>query len=144
LIEEAIDRGTYAAAGVYPYLRSQTGLTAIVSPWSEVGGTSEMLKRFADPVLRPIIEQEIIDIMHSRVESEADVYFPTKRMTLADYMAQVNREAGHALLSVINFDYDQVNTISFDEIQIDNLYGIPIFYEDFMGNDGDPWDETSF
>ncbi len=144
LIEEAIDRGTYAAADVYPYLRSQTGLTAIVPPWAEEGGTSEMLKRFADPELRPIIEQEIIDIMHSRVESEADVYFPTKRMTLADYMAQVNREAGHALLSVINFDYDQVNTISFDEIQIDNLDGEPIFYEDFMGNDGDPWDETSF
>src|SRR5699024_3527643 len=74
LIEEAIDRGTYAAADVYPYLRSQTGLTAIVPPWAEEGGTSEMLKRFADPELRPIIEQEIIDIMHSRVESEADVY----------------------------------------------------------------------
>lgn len=144
LIQDAIERGTYAAADVYPYLRSQTGLTAIVPPWAEEGGRSEMLKRFANPELRPQIEQEIIDIMHSRVESEADVYFPTKRMTLADYMAQVNGEAGQALLSVINFDYDQRNSIYFDEIHIEDAEGQSVFYEDFKGNDGESWNEASF
>src|SRR5699024_1056737 len=107
-------------------------------------GTSIMLKQFADPVLRPLIEQEIIDIMNSRVECDAVDCFQTKRLTLADYMPQVYREDAHAFLTIINLYYDQVNTISFDEIQIDNLDGEPIFYEDFMGNDGDPWDETSF
>lgn len=59
LIEEANERGTYATADVYPYLRSQTCLTAIVPPWVEDGGWDAMLERFADPELRPQIAEEI-------------------------------------------------------------------------------------
>ena len=67
LLEEANARGTYATADIYPYLRSQTGLTAIVPPWVEEGGWEAMLKRFADPELRPQIAQEIEQIIAQAV-----------------------------------------------------------------------------
>ena len=88
LIEEAWDRGTYAAADVYPYLRSQQGVTTLVPKWVEDGGRSEMLKRFADPELRQQIEQEIEEILQTKAEGPEDVYFPTTGKTLADYMEE--------------------------------------------------------
>ncbi|SFA99767.1 Urease alpha-subunit, N-terminal domain [Lentibacillus halodurans] len=144
LIEEANARGTYATADVYPYLRSQTGLTAIVPPWVEDGGWDEMLERFADPELRPQIAEEIEDIMHSRVEGPGDVYFPTKRMTLADYMEQgfnYTRD-GQALLGFLNFDYDSDITFDIDEINVRDLDGNTAFEYDFT--ESDEWESESF
>src|SRR5699024_4127838 len=144
LIEEANARGTYATADVYPYLRSQTGLTAIVPPWVEDGGWDEMLERFADPELRPQIAEEIEDIMHSRVEGPEDVYFPTKRMTLADYMEEgfdYTRD-GQALLGFLNFDYDSDITFDIDEINVQDLDGNTAFEYDFANSD--EWESESF
>mgnify|MGYP001346101722 CR=1 FL=1 len=146
LIEEANARGTYAAADVYPYLRSQTGLTAIVPQWVRDGGTSAMLERFADPELRPQIEQEIEETMHSRVEGPEDVYFPTKRKTLADYMKEGfgYDRTGRALLGFLNFEYDSDITFDIDEFTVTDSDGDTAFSYDFTGNDGDPWDPEAF
>lgn len=145
LIEEANARGTYVAADVYPYLRSQTGLTALVPPWVEEGGREKMLERFADPKLRPQIEKEIEEIMHSRVQSEEDVYFPTKRKTLADYMKDFGRDKkGKALLSFLNFDYDNSATFYIDELTVTDSEGDPAFHYDFSGHDGGQWDQERF
>ncbi|WP_176448312.1 amidohydrolase family protein [Lentibacillus sp. CBA3610] len=144
LIEEANDRGTYATADVYPYLRSQTGLTAIVPPWVEDGGWDAMLERFADPELRPQIEAEIEDIMHSRVEGPEDVYFPTRQMTLADYMDEgfnYTRD-GQALLGFLNFDYDSDITFDIDEINVQDSEGNTAFDYDFT--DSGEWESDSF
>ncbi len=144
LIEEANARGTYATADVYPYLRSQTGLTAIVPPWVEDGGREAMLERFADPELRPQIAEEIEEIMHSRVEGPEDVYFPTRRMTLADYMEQgfgYSRN-GQALLGFLNFDYDSDITFDIDEISVQDLDGNTAFAYDFTNSE--EWDSDSF
>lgn len=146
LLEEANARGTYATADVYPYLRSQTGLTAIVPPWVEEGGWEAMLERFADPELRPQIAQEIEQIMHSRVQSAADVYFPTKRRTLADYVEKGfgYDGTGKLLLGFLNFDYDNGATFYIDEIAVTNAEGETAFAYDFSGNDGDAWDPEAF
>ncbi|MBY7144677.1 amidohydrolase family protein [Virgibacillus sp. NKC19-3] len=144
MIEEANARGTYATADVYPYIRSQTGLTAIVPPWVEDGGRDAMLERFSDPELRPQIAEEIEEIMHSRVEGPEDVYFPTKQMTLADYMEEgFNYDRnGQMLLSVLNFDYDSDITIDVDEVNVKDSDGDTAFAYDFAGSD--EWESEAF
>ena len=147
LIDEANERGVYTAADVYPYLRSQTGLTAIVPPWVEEGGRSEMLKRFADPELRPIIAKEIEEIMYSRVEEPEGVYFPTKRKTLADYMETGigNADArSRTLLAFLNFDYNSKADFEISEFKVNDSKGNVIYDYDFNGDNGDEWDDSKF
>lgn len=110
LIEDAIDRGTYAAADVYPYLASQTGLTALVPAWVEDGGFDAMLDRFADPELRPQIEDEIEDVMTSRVETAEDVYFPGEDETLADVAEAEDVSPGEATMRILE-DQGSLTTI---------------------------------
>jgi N-acyl-D-aspartate/D-glutamate deacylase len=145
LINEANERGVYTAADIYPYLRSQTGLTAIVPPWVEEGGREAMLERFADPELRDIIEEEIEEIMYSRVQGPEGVYFPTKRMTLADYMETgVGNPQSRTLLSFLNLNYDQEFDVDIDEITVTNASGNTVYEYDFEGNDGEEWDASKF
>lgn len=101
LIEDAIKRGTYAAADVYPYLASQTGLTAIVPPWVQDGGRTEMLKRFKDADLRAQIIGEIHELILSRGESAADVYFPTKRLNLQQVADSQGVSPGEAVIRIL-------------------------------------------
>ncbi|MFA1822504.1 amidohydrolase family protein [Virgibacillus oceani] len=145
LINDANERGVYTAADIYPYLRSQTGLTAIVPPWVEEGGRSAMLERFADPELRPIIEEEIEEIMYSRVQGPEGVYFPTKRMTLADYMdTGVGNPRSRTLLSFLNLNYDNEFDVDIEEITVTDTNGDAVYEYDFEGNDGDEWDASKF
>src|SRR5699024_5059970 len=145
LINDANDRGVYTVADVYPYLRSQTGLTAIVPPWVEDGGTSEMLARFADPELRPQIEEEIEEIMYSRVEDPEGVYFPTKRKTLADYMENgLDETRNRSFLSILNLDYDTEFDVDIDQLEVTTASGNTAYEYDFTGNDGDEWDSSKF
>ncbi|NDL56130.1 N-acyl-D-amino-acid deacylase family protein [Phytoactinopolyspora mesophila] len=87
LLEEANARGTYAAADVYPYLRSQTGINATIPQWIRDGGEAAMFERFDDPGLRPRIEQEIEDLLHSRVPGPEDVWIRSLGQTLAQVAA---------------------------------------------------------
>ncbi|GAB3805882.1 N-acyl-D-amino-acid deacylase family protein [Virgibacillus kimchii] len=145
LINEANDRGVYTAADIYPYLRSQTGLTAIVPPWAEEGGREAMLDRFADPELRDIIEQEIEDIMYSRVQGPEGVYFPTKRMTLADYMETgVGNPRSRSLLSFLNLNYEQEFDVDIEEITVKNASEDVVWNYEFQGEDGEEWDRSIF
>ncbi|WP_240452301.1 amidohydrolase family protein [Virgibacillus sp. YIM 98842] len=145
LINDANERGVYTAADIYPYLRSQTGLTAIVPPWAEEGGRSAMLERFRDPELRDVIEEEIEEIMYSRVQGPEGVYFPTKRMTLADYMdTGVGNPRSRTLLSFLNLNYEQEFDVDIDEITVTNANGNVVYEEDFEGADGDGWDRSKF
>ena len=101
LIEDAIKRGTYAAADVYPYLASQTGITAIVPNWAEDGGHQAMLDRFKDEAQRAQIIEEIHELILSRGESAADVYFPTKRQTLQELADSQVVSPGEAVIRII-------------------------------------------
>src|SRR5690625_1547954 len=145
LINDANERGVYTAADIYPYLRSQTGLTAIVPPWVEEGGREAMLERFADPELRDVIEEEIEEIMYSRVQGPEGVYFPTKRMTLADYMETgIGDARSRTLLSFLNLNYDHEFDVEIDELTVTNASGNIVYEYDFEGEDGDGWDASHF
>lgn len=126
LLEAANARGTYAAADQYPYLASQTGLTAIVPTWVQEGGFEAMLARFADPELRPQIAAEIEQTMRDRVEGPDDVYFPTKRSTLADIAAEMGVEPGEATMRILETD-GSLRTIYFfgDEADFKRIMQFP-------------------
>lgn len=145
LINDANERGVHTGADIYPYLRSQTGLTAIVPPWVEEGGRSEMLKRFADPELRDIIDKEIEEIMYSRVEGPEGVYFPTKRKTLADYMETgIDEARSRSLLAFLNLNYDHEFDIDVEELNVKGPNGDIVYEYDFNGDNGGGWDDKKF
>jgi N-acyl-D-aspartate/D-glutamate deacylase len=59
LIEAARKRGVNVQANVYPYTRGNNNLSSIVPPWAHEGGTSKMLERLKDPIVRPRLKKEI-------------------------------------------------------------------------------------
>ncbi|MET3699829.1 dihydroorotase/N-acyl-D-amino-acid deacylase [Bacillus oleivorans] len=106
LIDAAIERGTYTAADVYPYLASQTGINAIVPNWAEDGGRQAMLDRFKDPELRAQITDEIEELILDRGESAADVYFPEKRQNLQQFADSQGVRPGEAVIRILETEGD--------------------------------------
>ncbi|MEC7566952.1 MAG: D-aminoacylase [Planctomycetota bacterium] len=60
LIEQARQRGVNVQANVYPYTRGNNNLISIIPPWAHEGGTSQLLKRLADPKDRARIKRDIL------------------------------------------------------------------------------------
>jgi N-acyl-D-aspartate/D-glutamate deacylase len=58
-IAAARRNGQEVEAHVYPYRAGQNNLASIVPPWAHEGGRDAMLKRLADPSLRPRLQKEI-------------------------------------------------------------------------------------
>ncbi|HEV7920370.1 MAG TPA: D-aminoacylase [Thermoanaerobaculia bacterium] len=58
-IEAARREGIDAAANVYPYPASSTGLSTLVPNWALEGGYAELQKRLRDPRQRPRIAEEL-------------------------------------------------------------------------------------
>ena len=101
LIDEANARGTYTAADVYPYLRSQTGIHATIPPWIKEGGRDEMLARFEDPQLRPQIIEDIEELMHSRVPGPEGVWIRDFGRTLDDVAQEMGVRPGEAVIRIV-------------------------------------------
>jgi N-acyl-D-aspartate/D-glutamate deacylase len=60
LIKQARAEGLRVTADQYPYSASGSSVTASLVPrWAEVGGNAELLKRIADPAVRPRLIQEM-------------------------------------------------------------------------------------
>jgi N-acyl-D-amino-acid deacylase len=67
LIEEAKGRGQNVTANQYPWLASQTGLSAALVPrWVVDGGYAAMIKRFNDTALMPKIRAEMTENLKRR------------------------------------------------------------------------------
>jgi N-acyl-D-aspartate/D-glutamate deacylase len=66
-IERARAEGVEVTADQYPYLASGTSVGSSLLPrWAEVGGRSELLKRIADPAVRPKLVAEMEDNLKRR------------------------------------------------------------------------------
>lgn len=100
LIEDANARGTYAAADVYPYLASQTGIQIRVPDWAQEGGRDAMLERFQDPELRAEIAQVIETEILERANFDG-VYFPSKQQNLAEISDEMGVEPGEAVIRIL-------------------------------------------
>lgn len=56
-IQEARDSGIDIAANMYPYVASETHLSAYFPPWVADGGTAKLLERLKDPAVRARIKE---------------------------------------------------------------------------------------
>ncbi|HLR95213.1 MAG TPA: amidohydrolase family protein, partial [Jiangellaceae bacterium] len=102
LIEDANERGTYTAADVYPYLRSQTGIHATIPAWIKDGGREAMLDRFEDPELRPQILDEIEELLQSRVIGPEGVWIRSLGQTLEEVAQDMGDvRPGEAVIEVV-------------------------------------------
>lgn len=101
LLDQANERGTYAVMDQYPYLAAQTGLSWIVPRWALAGGREDYLERFADPELRPQIEQEIHELIDIKVGVAENVFIHDEQRTLADIADEMGVTPGEATMRVI-------------------------------------------
>jgi len=102
MMDASTKRGSYTAADAYPYLAGQTGLGALTVPaWAQDGGRDAMLKRFADPTLRPRIVKETEDAMNARFGGAEGVYLPAVKRELVDIAREMNVSAGEAVLRIL-------------------------------------------
>lgn len=60
LVKEARKRGLDITIDQYPYVSASTTLRAILPPWAQEGGITEVIKRLQDPVLRARIIKDIL------------------------------------------------------------------------------------
>jgi N-acyl-D-aspartate/D-glutamate deacylase len=102
LMDAADARGHYTAADAYPYLAGQTSLEALIIPaWAQDGGRAAMLKRLADPSLRPKIVKEAEEAMDARFNGAAGVYLPATQRQLVDVMREMDVGAGEAVVRLV-------------------------------------------
>lgn len=63
MVDSARKAGTDVMIDQYPYTASFTGLDVLVPPWALAGGTEQLSKRLASPVLKDSITRGIIDLV---------------------------------------------------------------------------------
>jgi len=102
MMQAAGKRGHETVADIYPYLAGQTGLGALFVPaWAVEGGRAEMLKRFADPALRPRIAQEIEAAIKARDLTPENIYVASHQRQFTEYMRERNAGAGETIISIL-------------------------------------------
>ncbi len=102
MMRAASARGHETVADIYPYLAGQTGLGSLFVPaWAVEGGRAEMLKRFADPALRPRIAQEIETALKARVLKPENIYVSSARRPFIEYMREYNAGAGETIMRML-------------------------------------------
>ncbi len=102
MMRAASARGHETVADIYPYLAGQTGLGALFVPaWAVKGGRPEMLKRFADPMLRPRIAQEIEAAIKARILTPENIYVSSHQRQFTEYMRESNAGAGETIIRIL-------------------------------------------
>lgn len=102
MMRAASSRGHETVADIYPYLAGQTGLGALLVPaWAVEGGRAEMLKRFADPMLRPRIAQEIEAAIKARFLTPENIYVASHQRQFTEYMRERNAGAGETIIGIL-------------------------------------------
>ncbi len=113
-LEQTTKRGQYTAADAYPYLAGQTGVGSLIIPgWAVDGGRPEMLKRFADPVLRARIIKEAEDAIAARFGGPESIYLPRTQQELTAVMKEMNAGAGETILRILERGNDPGAIIHF-------------------------------
>lgn len=102
LIERANARGVPTFADVYPYTAGQTSLAAFLVPgWAADGGRDALLRRMADPALRPKIAAFAEDAITQRFADPDSIYIIDLDKRLPEVMAAEGAGAGETVLRVL-------------------------------------------
>jgi N-acyl-D-aspartate/D-glutamate deacylase len=123
-IEQARAEGIDAAANVYPYIASSTGLSTLAPDWALEGGYAQLQARLADPAQRPRILEEFghqfdkrgdRGIYVTRIANPADVQYEKHFMTEIAAMMGVPQEEALARLFTDSRVSPRVIFFSMDE-----------------------------
>ncbi len=115
-IEAARAEGLAAAADIYPYHASSTGLTYILPPWAREGPHEEFMARLQDPEVRARLLDEIDmippeDIVLVSFRNEALRHLTGK--TLADVATERGLDPKIAAMDLIVEDDSRIGTVRF-------------------------------
>lgn len=125
VIQQARDSGLDIAANMYPYVASQTHLSAYIPPWVSDGGTQKLLERLQDPVIRARIKKELAiddweNIYFECGGSEHVLILPNnadlKRFdgkTLAEVAAAWNKSPEDTLMDLVLADKARTYAVDF-------------------------------
>lgn len=61
LMEETTAQGIDVMCDLHPYIAGATGLTAILPPWAQAGGSKRIVERMKDPKIRQKMKEDMIE-----------------------------------------------------------------------------------
>jgi N-acyl-D-amino-acid deacylase len=61
MVDEAVNRGLNVTCDLHPYVAGSTGMSALLPPWVQEGGTSRIMERLRDQELRHRIKVDMIE-----------------------------------------------------------------------------------
>ncbi|MDQ7794907.1 MAG: D-aminoacylase [bacterium] len=144
LVDEVRDQGVDVTLDQYPYVASQTDLTAYLPAWAREGGTPALLDRLRDPAVRSRL---LAELTHLRGEAEelADwslvvlAYVRGHRewegRAVADIAGERGRPAPEVVLDLVLEEEGAVGVIHFgmDEADVRRVMAHPAV---MVGSDG--------
>jgi N-acyl-D-amino-acid deacylase len=144
LIEKARTEGINITANQYPYTASGTGLgPALLPRWAEVGGNAELLKRIADPEIRPRLIKEMEENLRKRGGANAILITSAKDKNLngkrLDALAQsTNKTPIETALEIIKQGGASIVSFNMNEADIENFMKQPWVMTGSDGSGGHP------
>jgi len=144
LIQKARAEGVEVTADQYPYTASGTGLTAALVPrWAEVGGNEELLKRMADPAVRPRLMAEMEANLKRRGGPESLLLTSTRDRslvgkTLGAVAKEWKKTPVEAALEIIKQGKASVASFNMNEQDIENFMRQDFVMTGSDGSDGHP------
>lgn len=105
VMDDALDRGTYVAGDVYPYIYGASSLARRFVPrWAADGGIDAMLERFADPELRSRIAEETEELIEIRLGGPQNILLRQGEYIneyLHDVAEQMDVRPGEAVMRLV-------------------------------------------
>ena len=141
IIREAQAQGILVTADQYPYSASGTSLVpALVPRWAEAGGREQMLKRFDDPKVRPLLMDEMEHNLKRRGGAQSLLITASADQRAVGKNLQQIADERHELplaaaLELIKAGSNEVASFNMSETDIENF-----MKQDFVmtGSDGSP------
>ena len=144
LIEKARVEGINITANQYPYTASGTGLgPALLPRWAEAGGNTELLKRIADPEIRPRLIKEMEENLRKRGGANAILITSAKDRSLngkrLDALSQATQKSPvETALEIIKQGGASIVSFNMNEADIENFMKQPWVMTGSDGSGGHP------
>jgi N-acyl-D-aspartate/D-glutamate deacylase len=150
LIDDAKAAGQNVTANQYPWLASQTGLSAALVPrWVVDGGYPAMIKRFNDPTLMPKIVTEMKDNLRRRNGPHSILFSHPGKPWSGKYLDQVAKEwkvdAIEAAIRILRqTERESIVSFNMSQADVDNFMKQPWVVTSSDGGPGHPREYATF
>jgi len=150
LIDDAKAAGQNVTANQYPWLASQTGLSAALVPrWVVDGGYPAMIKRFNDPTLMPKIVTEMKDNLRRRNGPHSILFSHPGKPWSGKYLDQVAKEwkvdpIEAAIRILRQTERESIVSFNMSQADVDNFMKQPWVVTSSDGGPGHPREYATF